>query len=199
MRKTVILTCPQCNKEFEKIVKDIKAKITYCSYKCRGIAGKKWKNRTCSECGILYHHSGATCSKKCSAKKHSKWVRENQGGENNPFYGKRHKEESKIAMSIAKRGKRKGTYSKKYLRIFRGGSYYRRTQNAVKIRDGYRCQYCGGHGEVTHHIIPLRDFTEITPTNLITLCKDCHHKTYNKEYEYVHFFLGIIGYYYANS
>ncbi len=75
------------------------------------------------------------------------------------------------------------------------GTEWPRLRDAVRARDGYRCQVCGvaenaGRQHDVHHKVPLRAFTQsvtasVVPSaieranrmdNLITLCPTCHHK-----------------------
>lgn len=63
----------------------------------------------------------------------------------------------------------------------------------IRSRDNWKCQYCGMDNEKhkekykgeldVHHIIPARKFSDRErandPSNLITLCKDCH-RTWEK-------------------
>lgn len=55
----------------------------------------------------------------------------------------------------------------------------------VLSRDGYQCQKCKTKGENLHihHIILRSNGGTNTPTNLITLCKDCHNKLHKGEFE----------------
>lgn len=69
---------------------------------------------------------------------------------------------------------------------------------AVLARDEYRCRVCGngnlstvdGAGDYNrihfglevHHIIPRKDGGSDTFRNLISLCEECHHKTYAEGY-----------------
>ncbi len=69
---------------------------------------------------------------------------------------------------------------------------------AVMARDNYECRVCGKsslsqvdsasafdriHFELeVHHIIPRKDGGVDTFENLITLCEDCHHKTFSNGY-----------------
>lgn len=69
---------------------------------------------------------------------------------------------------------------------------------AVMARDNYECRVCGKsslspvdssadfdkiHFELeVHHIIPRKDGGSDTFENLITLCEDCHHKTFSNGY-----------------
>lgn len=69
---------------------------------------------------------------------------------------------------------------------------------AVLTRDNYECRICGKsslsqvessqefnkiHFELeVHHIIPRKDGGRDTFRNLITLCEDCHHRTFSNGY-----------------
>ena len=65
------------------------------------------------------------------------------------------------------------------------GAGWNRLREAVRRRDGYRCQVCGitetaGRQHDVHHKVPFRAFTEAIEANrmenLITLCPACHRK-----------------------
>ncbi len=65
------------------------------------------------------------------------------------------------------------------------GPGWNRLREAVRRRDGYRCQICGavedtGRQHDVHHKIPFRSFHSIAEANrmenLITLCPACHRK-----------------------
>ena len=53
----------------------------------------------------------------------------------------------------------------------------------VKSRDNYTCQYCKGKRKVdrleVHHINPKNNQGDDTPSNLILLCKACHHDVHH--------------------
>lgn len=69
---------------------------------------------------------------------------------------------------------------------------------SVMTRDGYACRVCGksslepvnsstGYHKVhfgleVHHIIPRKDGGSDSFKNLITLCEDCHHRTFSNGY-----------------
>jgi DEAD/DEAH box helicase domain-containing protein len=64
------------------------------------------------------------------------------------------------------------------------GPGWNRLREAVRRRDGYRCQVCGtpetpGRQHDIHHKIPFRAFTDPEEANrmenLVTLCPTCHH------------------------
>ena len=48
----------------------------------------------------------------------------------------------------------------------------------VYARDGGLCQYCGAHKELfevhIHHALELSEFGTNHPSNLKTLCRECH-------------------------
>lgn len=49
------------------------------------------------------------------------------------------------------------------------------TKEQVKRRDGYRCVICGSSEKLeVDHIRGLQNGGDNTPTNLATLCDDCH-------------------------
>ncbi len=65
------------------------------------------------------------------------------------------------------------------------GSNWNRLRDAVRLRDGHRCQVCGlvesgNHPHDVHHKVPFRQFLTAAEANrmdnLITLCPSCHHK-----------------------
>lgn len=74
---------------------------------------------------------------------------------------------------------------------------YKEWRQSIFIRDGFICQQClelGGYMEV-HHIIPLRDYAEgiMEDNNAITLCRKCHGRTKNREYDFNIKFSSIVG------
>jgi DEAD/DEAH box helicase domain-containing protein len=64
------------------------------------------------------------------------------------------------------------------------GPGWNRLREAVRRRDGYRCQVCGtpenGRQHDVHHRVPFRSFISAEEANrmenLITLCPACHRK-----------------------
>ena len=65
------------------------------------------------------------------------------------------------------------------------GPGWNRLREAVRRRDGYRCQICGaaedpGRQHDVHHKVPFRSFNSVAEANrmenLITLCPACHRK-----------------------
>ena len=77
----------------------------------------------------------------------------------------------------------------------RSGTSYRRLRKAFK-RDSGICLICGNKAKDVHHIIPFREFKDGKEsdkiTNLISLCKRCHRKTFGKEFTFVEYFRDIL-------
>ncbi len=67
-------------------------------------------------------------------------------------------------------------------------------RKAIIFRDGGKCVECGKSNTSleVHHIIPKRHDGENTPSNLITLCHDCHEKVAGREKEFETHFLEMI-------
>lgn len=65
----------------------------------------------------------------------------------------------------------------------------------IYARDDYTCRLCYTHGGklTLHHIVPVWQNIELIdePQNLVTLCKDCHHKLNNHEHEYADYFQSL--------
>ena len=79
---------------------------------------------------------------------------------------------------------------------FMGSEEYRKWRISVFERDNYTCQQCGRRGGDLncHHILPYSDYPEYSDNinNGITLCVECHYKTFKKEYDFVFDYLGKI-------
>lgn len=80
----------------------------------------------------------------------------------------------------------------------RHSSEWKDWRKKVYERDNYTCRGCGIKGRKKrtfdpHHILPVRDFPHLKYNidNGITLCKDCHKKTFGKEYRYIAIFRPI--------
>lgn len=73
---------------------------------------------------------------------------------------------------------------------------YLEWKRAIYKRDGHKCSYCGRKDMVihAHHIVPIyEDESKIFDVNNgITLCRECHEKTYGKEKEFIPVFQAII-------
>jgi hypothetical protein len=75
---------------------------------------------------------------------------------------------------------------------------YKEWRNLVFSRDSFTCKLCDdskGHNLQAHHIERFCDYPELRYeiSNGITLCRSCHAKISQKEYEYVDIFKTITG------
>ena len=112
------------------------------------------------------------------------------------------KERLKISKS------RKGKYTGKDNPNWKGGKVrtnkdpkrytfqYKNWRKQVKARDK-KCLECGSINNLhAHHITPIRDINDLNllydVNNGITLCKDCHKKTYLREKKYEKFYRGLL-------
>jgi len=127
-----------------------------------------------------------------------KWQNDNElklrysierSGKNNPNYGK--------GLFGKNNGNWKGGISTKN-HNFRTSTKYKEWRISVFERDNYTCQECkniGGNLNV-HHILPFRDWNDtqfsLNIKNGITLCHDCHIKTFGNEYEYFNKYFDIV-------
>ena len=97
---------------------------------------------------------------------------------------------------------RKHNYKREKHHLWRGGGDFRRYtdyQNwrmMVFGRDNFTCQMCSDRGGNlnAHHVLPCRDFPDLVydVNNGITLCFECHQKTFNNEMKFVDTFRSII-------
>lgn len=78
------------------------------------------------------------------------------------------------------------------------GIAWKKISGSVLMRDGYACRVCGKSSIETvnlgtaydkvhfnlevHHIVPRKDGGSDTYRNLITLCEECHHRTFSSGY-----------------
>ena len=102
-------------------------------------------------------------------------------------------DETLLKMSIANSGKNNGNWKGGITSenaLVRSSDEYADWRTSVFERDNYTCQECGKRGGIVlnaHHILPFGDWTDkqysLNIANGITLCKDCHRKTFRKEYE----------------
>jgi ribosomal protein S27AE len=103
--------------------------------------------------------------------------------------GKHHSEETKLKMSLARRGNKnshwKGGLTKLIRGIRRSPEYYQWRKEVLK-RDNFTCQECGKTGESlhAHHKKEVFNYPELIfeVSNGITLCEPCHIKK-RKKYE----------------
>lgn len=100
-------------------------------------------------------------------------------GEANPFYGKKHTEETRAKMRGANNGNwRNGTSAKNDL--IRKSIEYVDWRRAVFIRDNRKCVWCGSSKSIeADHIKPFSTYPELRfdINNGRTLCHECHVKT----------------------
>ncbi|HRF70086.1 MAG TPA: HNH endonuclease [Candidatus Pelethenecus sp.] len=172
-----------------------------------------WRN--CDNCGIEYKGQGSKyCSYSCNRLASPIIL----CGDNNP--SKRDYVRKKISES--KKGvppsintinacikAHKGFYGKEakngrwrgddFLRnnhsLFRGRNEWKEWRKSVYERDGYKCLDCGSSKELEpHHIIPLRvdKLLVFEITNGVTLCRQCHQKTFGREMEFVNIYKSLI-------
>ncbi|MFH0791988.1 MAG: NUMOD3 domain-containing DNA-binding protein [bacterium] len=116
-------------------------------------------------------------------------------GKNNPFYGKRHNQESLIKIGAANKGKkwptqRRINFSGINAPNWHGGISFQPypvlwtqfLRDGVKRRDGYMCKLCKNTNSLCVHHIDY-DKQNCHSDNLMTLCTHCHNKVnYNREY-----------------
>jgi hypothetical protein len=122
------------------------------------------------------------------AKQKTEWhSNNNTSGINNPFYGKKHTEETKSTLS-----KIHGGTGVPYSNTEYGAEFDCSLREQIRQRDGYKCQECGcsqvenGKQLDVHHI----DYDKQNNifSNLISLCVRCHRKTnHRREYWTEHF------------
>lgn len=116
-------------------------------------------------------------------------------GENNPM--KRY--ENCVALSCSNRGipiEEFEGFECNEVDEFYNSQKYQDWRGQVFYRDNYKCQECGSVVDIqSHHILPRRDWSDIRFSlnikNGITLCKNCHYKTYRREYEFFNKYFDI--------
>jgi len=122
-------------------------------------------------------------------------------GKDNPFFGKKHTQESKEKMSLAQKSnptrfwlnKKRPEMSGSNHPNWNGGTsnmerglFYQTVRKRVLERDDYTCQLCGKRGGKLHvdHIQSWKDFVDqrFNIDNCRTLCMNCHYKlTFGRE------------------
>ena len=165
----------------EEIVKKTQHKQKYCSQDCyhKSRIGKKMPPRSEEHCRKISESKKGTMM-----------------GEDNPFFGKKHTEETRKKISetqIAEPKFRrtgedhwnwKGGVSKEAHKL-RSCQELKIWRRAVYERDNYTCQECGdrtskGNKVIlnAHHIKPFMEYPELRfdVSNGITLCEECHKK-----------------------
>ncbi len=90
---------------------------------------------------------------------------------------------------------RKHNYKREKHHLWRGGGDFRTYTDyqdwRIKVfgRDNFTCQMCGDRGGTlnAHHVLPCRNFPDLVydVNNGITLCWECHKKTFNCELKFV--------------
>lgn len=163
--------CLFCKRHYNETKK---RRLIFCSIECFG--RYKQKVFTCNFCGINYTTSPTRNTKYCSRACLFKGM-----------IGKKRNEQQCLNISLGKLGGRLPSGGKKLRHLAKWNSCRLKTLS----RDGFMCQICYGSGIEVHHIKPIRSHPSLVfeESNLITLCKDCHLKTYNKEKEWEEFFL----------
>lgn len=181
--------CQTCNKEFNPPVHNVNNGYgNYCSKSCAakariGNRNPNWRKgiatqRECVVCGKVFKpkNRGSDrvnkyCSHKCRAIDKS-------GTENPNWRG-------------GVRSGRKG-----YARdLEMGTKNYRTWKNAVRERDGNKCQLCGSTKTlVVHHIYSYNTHTQLRYAldNGITLCGSCHSSISWHEADFIPYFLMLI-------
>ena len=113
---------------------------------------------------------------------HKPWNKGMKGlyaGKDNPFYGKKHTEDTRAKM----RGKYNGNWRDGASRkndLIRKSVEYLDWKAAVFIRDSRTCVWCGSKERIeADHIKPFSTYPELRfdISNGRTLCKECHRKT----------------------
>lgn len=137
----------------------------------------------CESCGKFFEVLPRLVNERrfCSLECYYKWNK----GPNNPFYGRKHSEETRRKMSLNhanvsgknnpnwKGGRRASSYRGKYWWFIRILRFY---------VDGFRCLWCHKEGDIktlqAHEVIPFRNHKgsglQYNIYNLITLCASCH-------------------------
>lgn len=113
---------------------------------------------------------------------HIPWNKGKKGwmaGEANPFYGKKHTEETRAKMRGAKNGNWRDGASRKN-DLIRKSVEYLDWKVQVFIRDGRKCVLCGSTDRIeADHIKPFSIYPELRfdVSNGRTLCQPCHKQT----------------------
>jgi 5-methylcytosine-specific restriction endonuclease McrA len=76
--------------------------------------------------------------------------------------------------------------AKSWAQAFYKSKPWRNVRDEVRRRDQYTCHDCGGRAVEVHHVIELTPDNihdpniALNPTNLMSLCGDCHKKRTQK-------------------
>ncbi len=130
------------------------------------VNGRACKDRVCSACGKEITSGSNNLCSACYLS--------SINGSNNPNYKHGH-----------------------YIGLLESSVEYKNWRTQVYKRDRYTCRLCGNNtsGNLqAHHILPKRDYPELifTVENGITLCKECHTKTFGNEYKFTSTFSSIL-------
>lgn len=146
------------------------------SLNASGMKGKKHKLETLKKMRLIAlgrKHSKETLLK--LSKNHA-----NVKGSNNPFYGQKHKTETRLKISGRNSPSWKGGITPLNKRL-RMSIEYKLWRKTVFERDNYTCVWCGVRGGEIHadHIKPFAYFPELrfAIDNGRTLCVPCHKTT----------------------
>lgn len=166
-----------------------------------------------------YRCTNRTASANCKKLDASLYLRVDQSKENNPFFGRKHSSETRDKISAIRiekgyaRGSNNYFYGKsgdkspawkggksKRQAIFYASKEWYDKRLEIFHRDNFTCMECGLRNSKTrntfnvHHIIPLSVDWELrlNSDNLITLCEDCHRKTFNQETKFITYFQDIV-------
>ena len=114
-------------------------------------------------------------------------------GKGNPFYGKKHSEETRLKMGLAKFGK-KGKLSNAWkngnsneINLLRHSLEYSIWRQAIYKKDNWTCRICERHCQrkniVAHHLNSFSEFSELrfSINNGMTLCRKCHGEIHNPQ------------------
>ena len=161
------------------------------------------RKKTCSkQCRYLLSGKGISLARKANPVGY--WLgkkRLDMMGEKNPFYGKRHSPETikrfiqRIASLLNPPNWQGGKSS--FYHIMNGRQEWKDWRKEVFERDGYKCLDCGEGGYLEpHHILPIRKegyrARLFDLKNGITLCRQCHQKTFWKEEELAKSYFALI-------
>lgn len=172
------VNCLQCNKETIRYKSTIRSK-TFCSTKCRGDFNRSDVNFGSWNIGLVRSNEVKDKISKSNKGKLS--------GSKNPFWGKKHSEETLKKISTSRIGKMVGEKHFRYIKDRsklkkddrRNDYSYKEWRKQVWFRDNFSCRIadinCNGRIEA-HHILAWSTYPELRykTNNGITLCH-AHH------------------------